>query len=72
MNTTVGTLGKLESLQKLYRSSMTTPVEHYPGLPNFPHHVHVGREESVEPGKRLSITQLLDVLDGEIPKGERE
>ena len=47
-------------------------VEHHPGLPSFPHHVHVGREESVEPGKRLSIIQLLDVLDGEIPKGERE
>jgi len=47
-------------------------VEHYPGLPNFPHHVHVGREESVEPDKRLSIIQLLDVLDGKIPKGEQE
>jgi len=45
-------------------------VEHYPDLPNFPHHVHVGREENVEPGERLSIVQLLDVLAGEIPMEE--
>lgn len=42
-------------------------VEHYPDLPNFPHHVHVRREENVEPGERLSIIQLLDVLAGEMP-----
>jgi hypothetical protein len=41
-------------------------VEHYPDLPNFPHHVHVGKEENVEPGARLSIIQLLDVLIGTI------
>jgi hypothetical protein len=42
-------------------------VEHYPDLPNFPHHVHVGGDEDVEPGERLSIIQLLDVLTGTIP-----
>jgi hypothetical protein len=42
-------------------------VEHYPGLPNFPYHVHVGGEKNVEPGARLSIIQLLDVLTGAIP-----
>ena len=41
-------------------------VEHYPNLSNFPHHVHVGKEENVEPGERLSVIQLLDVLAGEI------
>jgi len=46
-------------------------VEHYPDLPNFPHHVHIGGEKNVEPGERLSIIQLLDVLAGEIPMGER-
>ena len=46
-------------------------IEHYPGLPNFPHHVHVGGENNVEPGERLSIIQVLDVLAGEIPMGER-
>jgi len=47
-------------------------VEHYPDLPNFPHHVHVGREENVEPGERLSIVQLLDVLTSEIPMEESQ
>ena len=42
-------------------------VEHYPDLPNFPHHVHVGGEKNVEPGERLSIIQLLDALTGTIP-----
>jgi len=44
-------------------------VEHYPDLPSFPHHVHVGKEENVEPGERLSIIQLLDVLSSEISMG---
>jgi hypothetical protein len=44
-------------------------VEHYPDLPNFPHHVHVGKEANVEPGGRFSIIQLLDVLAGEISMG---
>jgi len=34
-------------------------VEHYPDLPNFPHHVHVGGEKNVEPGERLSVLSLL-------------
>jgi hypothetical protein len=41
-------------------------VEHYPDLPNFPHHIHMGEEGNVEPGKPLSIVQLLDVLAGEV------
>ena len=45
-------------------------VEHYPDLPGFPHHVHVGKEENVKPGERLSIVELLDALAGEIPMEE--
>jgi hypothetical protein len=44
-------------------------VEHYPGLPNFPYHVHVGKEGNVEPGEKLSTIQLLDVLASEISMG---
>ncbi len=40
-------------------------VEHYPGLPNFPHHIHRS-DGSVAPGERLSIIQLLDVLEKNI------
>jgi len=45
-------------------------VEHHPDLSNFPYHVHVAGEENVEPGERLSIVQLLDVLAGEISMEE--
>ena len=38
-------------------------VEHFPGLPNFPHHVHVGEEAHVEPGRSMSIVELLDALE---------
>jgi hypothetical protein len=41
-------------------------VEHFPGLPNFPHHVHVGEESHVEPGIPLSILTLLDMLEQEL------
>lgn len=41
-------------------------VEHYPDLSNFPDHIHIKKEENVEPGESLSIIQLLDVLAGEI------
>jgi len=36
-------------------------VEHYPNLSSFPHHVHL-EDGRVEPGKCLSIMDLLDLL----------
>ena len=41
-------------------------VEHFPGLPHFPHHVHVGEESHVEPGRPLNILALLDMLEQEL------
>ena len=41
-------------------------VEHFPGLPGFPHHVHVGDEARVEPGSLMSIVQLIEVVEQEI------
>lgn len=38
-------------------------VEHFPNLPNFPHHVHVGEESRIEPGRSLSIVELLDLIE---------
>lgn len=40
-------------------------VEHYPDLPDFPHHVHFA-DGRVEPGEGLSILDLLERLAGEI------
>jgi len=41
-------------------------AEHFPDLPNFPHHIHVDSETNVIPGKALSIIELLDVLELEL------
>ena len=41
-------------------------VEHFPDLTNFPHHIHVGEESRVEPGRSLSIIELVDVIEQEL------
>jgi len=41
-------------------------VEHFPDLPNFSHHVHVGEETRVEPSQSLSIVELLDLIEQEL------
>lgn len=43
-------------------------VEHFPNLTNFPHHVHVGEESQVEPGKALSIIELVDTIEQELSR----
>jgi hypothetical protein len=39
---------------------------HHPGLPNFPHHVHVGDDKRVEPGNSMGIILFIDMLENEI------
>ena len=41
-------------------------VEHYPNLPNFPYHIHVGEESRVELGQLVSIMELLEILEQEL------
>jgi hypothetical protein len=41
-------------------------VEHFPDLPNFPHHIHVVEETQIEPGNVLSIIDLIDVIEQEL------
>jgi hypothetical protein len=45
---------------KLIRRWDNTP--HYPALAGFPHHIHVGAEESVEPGGGINIIGVLDYV----------
>jgi hypothetical protein len=40
-------------------------VEHFPGRPNFPHHVHTD-DRSAVPGYPLSILDLIGVLEKEL------
>ena len=49
----------MDSDQKLLRRRWdNTP--HFPGLPGFPHHCHVGNEDKVEPSSPMNLTHLLD------------
>lgn len=41
-------------------------VEHFPDLPSFPHYIHMGEESRVEPGRSLSIVELVDVIEQEL------
>ena len=39
---------------------------HFPDLPNFPHHLHVGEENLVKPSQILSILGLIDLIELEL------
>jgi hypothetical protein len=41
-------------------------VEHFPNLPNFPHHVHLGDEFIVKPSESKNILQIINLLEEEI------
>jgi hypothetical protein len=41
-------------------------VKHFPGLPNFPHHVHIGSECNVEPGLSRNILEFIDFMESEL------
>ncbi len=45
-------------------------VEHFPHLPGFPDHVHVGDERNVVSGERLNMLRLLDILEKETHTGD--
>ena len=39
---------------------------HFPNLENFPHHVHIGGDETVMPGSSISLINLLKILENEV------
>lgn len=41
-------------------------VEHFPDLPNFPHHVHIIQESNVEPSQSRNILELIDLIEKEL------
>jgi hypothetical protein len=41
-------------------------VEHFPDLPNFPHHVHIIEESNVYPSQSRSILEIIDQIEQEI------
>lgn len=38
-------------------------VKHYPNLPNFPHHVHIGSESNVESGQSRNIIEFIEFIE---------
>ncbi len=50
--------------QQLQRRWDNTPD--HPELENFPHHIHIGSEENVVPGQKLSMIALLKILEQEL------
>lgn len=41
-------------------------VKHFPDLPNFPHHIHIGSETNVEPGQSRNILEFIDFMESEL------
>lgn len=41
-------------------------VKHFPNLPNFPHHVHIGSESNVEPGSSRNILEFIGFMESEL------
>jgi len=41
-------------------------ARHYPGLENFPHHLHLGPENTVIPGEPMNMLEFLEVLEQEL------
>ncbi len=41
-------------------------VKHFPGLPNFPHHIHIGSESNVEPGQCRNIVEFMEFVESEL------
>jgi len=41
-------------------------VKHFPDLPDFPHHVHIGSESNVEPGSSRNILEFIGFMEFEL------
>ena len=56
--------------RKLRQRWDSTP--HHPELANFPHHVHLGNEDTLSPSQAISIVQVLRILEIEIANSATE
>ncbi|MBK7203000.1 MAG: DUF6516 family protein [Anaerolineae bacterium] len=55
----------MDSSQQILRKRWDN-ARHYPDLPNHPHHIHIGGETHVEPGRPLGIVDVVDVITEEV------
>lgn len=54
----------MDSSKQLLRKRWDS-VKHFPNLPNFPHHVHIGSEINVEAGQSRNILEFIDFLESD-------
>ncbi|OIO90253.1 MAG: hypothetical protein AUK03_13345 [Anaerolineae bacterium CG2_30_64_16] len=55
----------MDATQQMLRKRWDN-AEHHRSTPSFPHHVHVGDEDRVEPGRVLGIMELIGVIESEV------
>ena len=55
----------MDSAKKVLRKRWDS-VKHFPDLPNFPHHVHIGSEINVQPGQSRNILEFIDFIESEL------
>ncbi len=55
----------MDSTQQFLRKRWDN-TRHFPELPDFPHHVHLGSEDSVVSGRVLSIIDVIALLEDEL------
>lgn len=41
-------------------------VKHFQDLPNFPHHIHIGSEINVQPGRTRNILEFIEFMESEL------
>ncbi len=58
----------MDSTQQVLRKRWDN-VRHFPGLPNFPHHVHISAEDNVRPSTARGIPEFLTLLEDEVLAG---
>lgn len=55
----------MDSTKQILRKRWDS-VKHFPDLPNFPDHIHIGSESDVEPGRSRSIMEFIKHLETEV------
>jgi hypothetical protein len=55
----------MDATQQMLRKRWDN-AEHHRSTPSFPHHVHVAKEDRVEPGRSLSIIESIDIIESEV------
>lgn len=56
----------MDATRKVLRMRWWDNAGHHRALANFPHHEHVGDEDTVQPGKLLSVIDMVGIIETDI------